>query len=93
MTALAFLVATLAFLLFGFATDQHHGKRLRRACPKGRARALRIAAWTFLGAGFFVSLHAWGSVFGPVGWMATVITGAAAAFGALNLVPVRKPAS
>ncbi|MEG3178396.1 DUF3325 domain-containing protein [Sphingomonas sp. RB3P16] len=90
MSAACFLVATLAFTLFAFATDQHHGKRLRRPCPKGRARLLRGLAWTCLALDFVLSLRAWGGVFGPIGWVATIMAGAAAAFCALNAIPVRK---
>lgn len=90
MTPVPFLLAIGAFLLFGFATDQHHGRRLRRPCPKPRARTLRALAWACLAIGFGVSLRVWGGVFGPIGWVATVMTGAVLAFCALNFVPVRK---
>lgn len=91
MTALAFLLSALAFALFGVATDQHHGKRFRHPCPPHRARALRGAAWALLAAGFAVSLNAWGPVFGPIGWVGTVMSGAALAFCGLNFTPVRTP--
>lgn len=93
MTALPFLAAILAFLLFGLATDQHHGKRFRRPCPRGRAIALRTAAWACLAVGFALSLQAWGAVFGAIGWVATVMSGAAMVFGALNFIPLAAPAS
>jgi fatty acid desaturase len=93
MTALPFLLAALAFSLFGLATDQHHGKRLRRPCPKRRATALRGAAVMSLALGFALSLHVWGAVFGPIGWAATVMSGAALAFCGLNFVPLRGPRS
>uniref|UniRef100_UPI0035C9C933 DUF3325 domain-containing protein n=1 Tax=uncultured Sphingomonas sp. TaxID=158754 RepID=UPI0035C9C933 len=92
MTAAPFILAIVAFLLFGIATDRHHGQRLRRPCPRQRARALRAAGWICLAIGFLLSLHVWGGVFGPIGWMATVMSGAVAAFCALNFVPVRKRA-
>lgn len=88
MTALPFLLAVLAFLLFGLATDQHHGRRFRRPCPKRRATALRAAAVTALALGFALSLTVWGAVFGPIGWAATVMCGAALAFCGLNFVPL-----
>lgn len=92
MTIASFLCAIVAFLLFGLATDQHHGKRFRRPCPKRRATALRILAWTCLAVDFALALSAWGAVFGPIGWCATVMAGAAVTFCGLNLLPVRKTA-
>ncbi|MGY2732864.1 DUF3325 domain-containing protein [Sphingomonas sp. UYP23] len=93
MTALPFLTSILAFLLFGLATDQHHGKRFRRPCPKPCAIALRTAAWALLIVGFALSLQAWGVVFGPIGWVAAVMSGAALVFGGLNFIPLSAPAS
>jgi hypothetical protein len=92
MTALAFFLGVIAFLLFGLATDQHHGKRFRRPCPKRRATALRILAWTCLAVDFALALLAWGAVFGPIGWCATIMVGAATSFCGLNLLPTRKGA-
>ncbi|TPG49730.1 DUF3325 domain-containing protein [Sphingomonas glacialis] len=92
MTALAFLASALAFLLFGLATDQHHGKRFRRPCPKRRALALRATAWACLALAFALSLQAWGPVFGAIGWVATVMSGAALVFGGLNFIPLSAPA-
>ncbi|WP_010187753.1 DUF3325 domain-containing protein [Sphingomonas sp. PAMC 26605] len=93
MTALPFLLSAFAFLLFGLATDQHHGKRLRRPCPSRRRAALRAGACTCLALGFALSLGVWGAVFGPIGWAASVMSGAALAFGGLNFVPLRRPPS
>jgi MFS family permease len=91
MTALPFLASALAFLLFGLATDQHHGKRFRRPCPRRRAIGLRALGWACLALGFALSLHVWGTVFGAIGWVGTVMSGAAIVFCGLNFVP-RHPA-
>ena len=88
MTALPFLAAILAFGLFGLATDQHHGKRFRRACPRGRATRLRATAWTLLALAFALSMIAWGAVFGAIGWFASIISGGALACAGLNFIPL-----
>ena len=89
MTALPFLAAILAFVLFGLATDQHHGKRFRRPCPRRRAIVFRGLAWACLAFGFALSLHVWGAVFGAIGWVATIMSGAAIVFCGLNFVPLK----
>lgn len=93
MIALPFLLAALAFLLFGLATDQHHGRRFRRPCPARRATAMRAAAVAALALGFLLSCAVWGAVFGPIGWSASVMSGAALAFVALNFVPLPRARS
>ena len=87
MIVLSFLLATFGFLLFALATDQHHGKRFRSACPKPRAIALRTAACVCLALGFALSLRAWGPVIGPIGWVATLMAGAALVFCGVNFAP------
>lgn len=89
MTASAFLLAIFAFVLFGLATEQHHGRCFRHPCPPRRALALRGAAWLCLAFDFALSLHLWGGVFGAIGWFATIMAGAALAFCALNFIPLR----
>lgn len=89
MSALSFVLAALAFLLFALATDPHHRARLGRPCPKRSATMLRTTAWTLVALDFVTALLAWGSVFGPIGWVATLMTGAMLAFCALNFTPRR----
>lgn len=90
MTALPFLIALLSFVSFALATDPHHRKRFGGPCPRRRVLLLRAAAWAVLAVDFGVSLSVWGVVFGPIGWFATIMVGAAAAFCLLNLAPARK---
>lgn len=87
MTALAFLTAILAFTCFGLATDRHAEKRLGARLVRRHSDRLRFGGWALLALGFVVAMIAWGPVFGAIGWTATVLSGAAATFLALNLLP------
>ena len=52
MTALAFLLALLAFALFGLSTDEHHRKRLGARPDAVTVLRLRGAAWAAVAAAF-----------------------------------------
>ncbi|MCP3730890.1 DUF3325 domain-containing protein [Sphingomonas sp. MG17] len=90
MIALELLLATLAFALFGFATHEHHRKRLGRPLEPARARRLRVAAWVALAAAFPPAIVSHGWVFGPIEWAGSVMLGAGIIFLALNFLPDRK---
>jgi len=78
------IVAVVAFLLFGMASDLHHRRWLQRACSARRAAVLRTAAWACVGLDLPLSMLAEGRVFGPIVWVATLMAGAATTFCLLN---------
>lgn len=88
MTALAFVLAVLAFSLFGLATHEHHRKRLGRPLDPIVALRLRAAGWVALGTAFPPSVMAQGWVFGPILWIALLMLGAGLVFLALNFLPL-----
>lgn len=92
MTIMAFLAALAGFVAFGLASDRHHEKHLGRRCPAPVARRLRWMAWGWLALALAASFAAWGAVIGALGWLAAVMTAAAATFLALNLLPGRSSA-
>jgi hypothetical protein len=87
MTALALILCTIAFALFGLATHDHHRRRLGRPLDPASARRMRIAAWTALAAAFPIAVLARGWVYGPILWTALLMFGAALVFLALNFLP------
>ena len=90
MIAAAFAVALAAFVLFALATDRHHRARFGDAVSARRQIALRIGAWSCVAVAFALAWAAWGAVFGPVGWAALLMAGAATSFIVLNfLMPDR----
>ncbi|SDA30092.1 DUF3325 domain-containing protein [Sphingomonas sp. NFR15] len=90
MIAATFAVALASFLLFALATDRQHRARLGQALPARRRTLLRGGAWACVAIDFGLARLAWGGVFGPVGWMAMLMAGAAASFIVLNfLLPDR----
>ncbi|SFP60864.1 DUF3325 domain-containing protein [Sphingomonas rubra] len=86
----AVLLAALAFLLLGLATDAHHRRRFGTLPGADRRRWLRIASWVAMVASAVPAIAAQGAVFGPVLWSGAVMAGAAIAFLALNLLPARR---
>jgi hypothetical protein len=90
MTLLSFLLATLAFALFGLATHEHHRKRLGKPLDPVLALRMRAAAWAALAAAFPPAIVAQGWIFGPILWLAMVMLGAGIVFLALNLLPQPK---
>ncbi|AOH85497.1 hypothetical protein AWL63_17705 [Sphingomonas panacis] len=91
MIAATFAVAVAAFLLFAFATDRQYRARFGEALAARRQTVLRGAAWACVATDFALAWLAWGRVFGPVGWIAMLMAGAAASFTLLNfLVPDRR---
>lgn len=95
MKAAPFLLGFIAFTLFALSTNRHHERRRGRPCSRREAVSLRIAAWLFVGVDFMTAIVAWGRVFGPIGWVATCMSGAATTFLLINLLPAapapRKP--
>ena len=87
MTVLAFLLATLAFALFGLSTDEHHRKRLGSRPEAVTVLRMRGGAWAAMAAAFPPSVIAQGWVFGPILWVALLMLGAGLVFLVLNLVP------
>lgn len=87
MTALAFILATLAFALFGLSTDEHHRKRLGSRPDAVTVLRMRGSAWAALAAAFPFAIGAQGWVFGPILWVALLMLGAGIVFLALNLIP------
>lgn len=86
MTAvLATGLALLAFLLFGLATDQHHGRRFGRRLDRRTAQRRRMLAWIAIGMSLAAAIASRGWVFGPVMWVGLVMAGAATSFLLLNL--------
>jgi len=86
MIAATFAVAVAAFLLFAFATDRQHRARFGQALPARRQIVLRGCAWACVAIDFGLALLAWGGVFGPVGWLAMLMAGAAVSFIFLNFL-------
>lgn len=86
MIALALAAALAAFVLFALATDRQHRAKLGTPCPPRRRRTFRIAAWVCVALDFALAGMLWGRVFGPVGWAALLMAGAAASFLALNFI-------
>ncbi|PKP89787.1 MAG: hypothetical protein CVT77_16940 [Alphaproteobacteria bacterium HGW-Alphaproteobacteria-16] len=87
MTALSLILATLAFVLFGLSTVDHHRRRMGAMPDKGRVRTFRRAAWVALLLAFPPAIVAQGWVFGPILWCASIMAGAGAVFLALNFLP------
>ncbi|WP_343520170.1 DUF3325 family protein [Sphingomonas sp.] len=87
MTAIALILTTLAFALFGLATDAHHHKRLGKRPDAVTALTMRGGAWAALAAAFPFAIAAQGWVFGPILWVALLMLGAGLVFLALNLIP------
>jgi hypothetical protein len=87
VTALALILTTLAFALFGLATDGHHRKRLGRQPDAVTVLTMRGVAWAALAAAFPFAIAAQGWVFGPILWVALVMLGAGLVFLALNFIP------
>lgn len=86
MIAATFAVALAAFLLFAFATDRQHRARFGEALPARRQSVLRGGAWACVAIDFMLAVLAWGGVFGPVGWIAMLMAGAAVSFILLNFL-------
>ncbi|MFT6570489.1 MAG: peptidoglycan biosynthesis protein MviN/MurJ (putative lipid II flippase) [Sphingomonas echinoides] len=91
MKAVAFLLGLIAFMLFALSTNRHHERGWGRRCSPRAATGLRIAAWVCVGVDFVMAIVAWGAVFGPIGWVASCMVGAAATFLLLNLLPAPPP--
>jgi len=90
MIAATFAVALAAFVLFALATDRQHRARFGDPLPARRQIVLRGGAWACIVIDFGLAWLAWGGVFGPVGWLAMLMVGAAASFIVLNfLLPDR----
>jgi hypothetical protein len=84
--AATFLVALAAFVLFALATDRQHCARFGKPVPARRQILLRIGAWSCVAFDFALAWAAWGAVFGPVGWAAMLMAGAAVSFIVLNFL-------
>lgn len=87
MIDITFLLCMLSFLSFGLATEAHHRRRCAGAWSSRRCASLRRVAWGALALALVTAVIGAGWVFGAVFWSAAVMTGAAAAFLALNLSP------
>jgi hypothetical protein len=87
MSAIALLLATAAFALFGLATEQHHRARLGRIPSVVTKRQLRLYAWVALALAFPASVTARGWIMGPILWSGYVMLGAGLIFLALNFLP------
>ncbi|MBB5709476.1 DUF3325 domain-containing protein [Sphingomonas xinjiangensis] len=88
MSALALLLITAAFALFGLATDPHHRVRFGRIPRAARKRQLRLGAWAALAFAFPLSVGARGWIMGSILWSGYVMLGAGLVFLALNFLPV-----
>jgi predicted aminopeptidase len=87
MTILGLLLATIAFALFGIATDAHHRGFFGARADRTKARRMRGAGWVLLAAAIPAAIAAQGWIYGPVLWFATLMLGAGIVFLALNLFP------
>ncbi|AQR73648.1 DUF3325 domain-containing protein [Sphingomonas sp. LM7] len=87
MSLITLLFAIGAFALFGFATDEHHQRRLNKRPDIATKKRLRIAAWVLIVAAFPPALAASGGVFGPILWAGMLMLGAGIVFLILNLSP------
>lgn len=88
---LAAAASAAALMLFGLATERHHGERFGRHPSPMMARRWRAAAWALLAIGYAAATAAWGWTIGPVAWIGLAMAGAAASFLFLNLMHVRTP--
>jgi 4-amino-4-deoxy-L-arabinose transferase-like glycosyltransferase len=91
MTALCLLLAVVAFVLFGLATDHHHQQRLGQRLTPGRKRHLRRLAWVGVGACLAAAFAAQGPVYGAIAGLGALSFGAGAVFLFLNLAPAGGP--
>ena len=91
MSAIALVLATAAFALFGLATDQHHRARLGRFLNGRVKRQLRLCAWGALALAFPASVAARGWIMGPILWSGYVMLGAGLVFLVLNFWPAGGP--
>ncbi len=89
MSILTLLLACVAFVLLGVATDVHHRRRFGCCPPKHRSRMLRTSGWLVLFASVISALLARGWVFGPILWTGAIMAGAGIAFLILNFIPAR----
>ncbi len=89
MSALTLLLASVAFVLLGLATDVHHRRRFGYCAQKPRSRMMRTGGWLALSASAIPALLARGWVFGPILWVGAVMAGAGIAFLLLNFTPPR----
>lgn len=87
MTVIALILTTLAFALFGLATDTHHQRRLGKRPDAVTALRMRGGAWAALAMAFPLAVAAQGWVFGPILWVGLLMLGAGMVFLALNLIP------
>lgn len=90
MSLFGCILAAVAFLLLGLATDGH----FRRLCgqPPGsawRAR-FRTGGWALMALSAVPMVAAQGWILGPVAWTGALMLGAGIAFLILNLAPERR---